>query len=347
MLSGNIAVAQQLAEETTLENEFLNFIPTSYTKDGQIIFYSANTKDKESGLFKNLQVYNEGFEEIKDISIENPTYETYTLIKRREPVRDFTTGNVTYTGDWVSTKENEYETNGYNLMGLESCTETDGGMACSSKEYGYLTQTLFNEDEKFEYFFTTQEIRETNKVETDRDNDGQIDEIWTSFSLTESGLEIRQDDGTVIFRHEYSNEAGSSVEGWPKIYKVGGKAFLMICEQIFHPSEPSYNKYTIYSVSKEASEIAYVKTLAGALRAYPNPARKGGILTMEFPKAQDADARREVRVTSMDGQTLLCHPVAADAHTVQIPLRRMNAGIYNFTLTENGQVVENSRIVVR
>ena len=67
MLSGNIAVAQQLAEETTLENEFLNFIPTSYTKNGQIIFYSANTKDKESGLFKNLQVYNEGFEKIKDI----------------------------------------------------------------------------------------------------------------------------------------------------------------------------------------------------------------------------------------------------------------------------------------
>ena len=63
-----------------------------------------------------------------------------------------------------------------------------------------MTQTLFNEDDKFEYLFETIEVKETSKYERDRDGDGVTDEVTRSYSAVESGLEIRQDDGTVLFR---------------------------------------------------------------------------------------------------------------------------------------------------
>lgn len=52
-------------------------------------------------------------------------------------------------------------------------------------------------------------------------------------------------------------------------------------------------------------------------------------------------------MTSVDGRTVTRMSVEAGVRTVQIPIQRIPSGVYNFTLTEKGRVVENSRIIVR
>lgn len=104
--------------------------------------------------------------------------------------------------------------------------------------------------------------------------------------------------------------------------------------------------YTVYSIDAEADKITELKTSRG-VRAYPNPVGRGEMVTVELPTAEGETGQRAVCVTSMDGRVLLKESVAADERTVQVPVQGMPSGVYNFTLTEDGRVVENSRIIVK
>lgn len=201
-----------------------------------------------------------------------------------------------------------------------------------------LTQTLFNDDDKFEYLYETWESAPADTIEYDRDNDGEIDSIVVNNKFVYTGIELRQEDGTVLFRHDYSEDPEYGTSDCFMI-DLGEKVYLVLGTGNFES--------VFYSIDKSTSSVSKVKSLPGMLRAYPNPARSGEVLTMDLPEAGAADARRDVRVTSMDGRTMMRQQVGRGERQVQIPLRRMPAGVYNFTLTENGRVVENSRIVVK
>ena len=123
-------------------------------------------------------------------------------------------------------------------------------------------------------------------------------------------------------------------------YELSGKKYFAIYDM-------GKEAYVFFAVGKGGTSISEVREMPGLLRAYPNPARRGETVTMELPEAGTEGAQRNVRITGMDGRTIQSVRVGAGERSVQVPLSRMSAGVYNFTLTENGRVVENSRIVVR
>lgn len=242
-----------------------------------------------------------------------------------------------YVGDWKEEQRvNEYT---YPTSPIDCYVSTivDGNVVVVGRLF-YLTQTLFNDDDKFEYLYQTWDSAPADTVEYDRDDDGEIDSIVVNNNFVDTGIELRQEDGTVLFRHEYAKQQ-ETVYYSVEVYDIGDKVYLSI--------EETVSGCVFYSIDKSTSSVSKVKSLPGMLRAYPNPARSGEVLTMDLPEAGAADARRDVRVTSMDGRTMMRQQVGRGERQVQIPLRRMPAGVYNFTLTENGRVVENSRIVVK
>ena len=103
------------------------------------------------------------------------------------------------------------------------------------------------------------------------DGDGVTDEVTRSYSAVESGLEIRQDDGTVLFRHDYAdlnNVMGTEA----MLYRVGGKTYLVIEENGYMDgSEERFRSYTIYLIDSKANTIKELKR-SSCVRAYPNPA---------------------------------------------------------------------------
>lgn len=333
--------------EVKVMSEVPNFIPTTYTKGNRILFYTVATDypfmSSGSAIEGDFVIYDENFEEIKSFKVPSPEFTSYTIVRRRGAVTDPSTGVVTYTGEWEITRENASNSGLYfPCQSLSLRTEVEGRSILQSNDVRFvLTQTLFNEDEKFEYLYETYEVKESpsGKRENDRDGDGQIDEVISYYYPYPTGLEIRQDDGTVIFRHDNEYDAGGAI-----LYYVGGKTFMVVYE---HSSETYRYKYTVYSVVKETSDISYVKSVSGHLRTYPNPVRKGGMVTIELPVEGTAGVERDVRITSMDGRTLMRKQVGAGERTIQVPLQGMASGVYNFTLTENGRAVENNRIIVR
>ena len=332
--------------EVKVMSEVPNFIPTTYTKGNRILFYTVATDypfmSSGNTIEGDFVIYDENFEEIKSFNVPSPEFTAYTIVRRRGAVTDPGTGVLTYTGEWETAREESIPGLYFPCQSLSLRTEIEGRSILQSNDVRFvLTQTLFNEDEKFEYLYETYEVKESpsGKRENDRDGDGQIDEVISYYGVYPTGLEIRQDDGTVIFRHDNEYGAGDAI-----LYYVGGKTFMVVYEQ---SSETYRYKYTVYSVAKETSDISYVKSVSGHLRTYPNPVRKGGMVTIELPEGRIAGVERDVRITSMDGRTLMCKQVGAGERTIQVPLQGMASGVYNFTLTENGRAVENNRIIVR
>ena len=205
------------------------------------------------------------------------------------------------------------------------------------------TQCLFNNDAKMEYFHITVEPMADYYREIDRDNDSIVDSIATHYSYYPTKLELKQEDGTVLFTHNKSIE--DTYEIYPYFFRLDDRDYLII-EEYSDPYGYRYTTYTIYAIDKNASTIAEVNSIKG-LRAWPNPAEKNGTLTMELPESQNENMERDIRVTSMDGRLMWQQRVSSGSGSVQIPLRGMNSGIYNFTLTEGGRVIENSRIIVK
>lgn len=349
LLSSGQAGAQGFSEKEALEF-YPYFIPTAYTQGGKTVFYTAGDDtyhEFTSVIDGTFIVYDEDFKEIKKFSAPEEKYKSYTSVRRRAAVTDPFTGVVTYTGDWETARENENEGRGYSCKPLGLCTDIENGIAEAFDEQRlFLTQTLFNEDEKFEYLYETMEVKDAYKTENDRDGDGIIDEVFTFYEAVESGLEIRQDDGTVLFRHDYAdmyNVMGTSA----MLYRVGGKAYLVIQERGYmNGSEELYNSYTVYSIDSKASKITELKR-SSSVRAYPNPARKGEMVTMELPDAGGGKCQREVRVSSMEGRMLWQQRVGAGERAVQVPLGGVPARVYHFTVVEDGKPVATERIVVR
>lgn len=346
--SGHV-MAQEINEAGILPYKPF-FIPTTYTQNGKVLFFTVDEipyNSYESSSYGKFTVYDEDFREVKKISAPAEVYKQYSLVKRRAAVTDPFTGVLTYTREWETTRENESEYEWRYCRQLSLCTEVDFGIAeTHDGQRLFLTQTLFNEDDKFEYLYETIEVKETSKYERDRDGDGVIDEITTSYMAVESGLEIRQDDGTVLFRHDYAdiiNVMSTDVA----LYRVGGKTYLVVFESGYdNPDEGQSYSYTVYSIDSKASKITELKR-SSSVRAYPNPARKGEMVTMELPDVGSGEIQREVRVSSMEGRMLWQQRVGAGERAVQVPLGGVPAGVYHFTVVEDGKPVATERIVVR
>lgn len=251
--------------------------------------------------------------------------------------------NRFYDGEWKQEMkiENNYSSGINHPQDLYICSVANGIAIEYRADW---TQCLFNNDAKMEYFYITEEPKVAYSHEYDRDNDSIVDSIATHYSYYPTKIELKQEDGTVLFTHNMSME--DTYDIYPYFFRLDERDYLIIEEYHTDQINSRSTTYTIYAVDKNASSIAEVNSIKG-LRAWPNPAEKNGTLTMELPASQNENMERDIRVTSMDGRLMWQQRVSSGSGSVQIPLRGMNSGIYNFTLTEGGRVIENSKIIVK
>lgn len=243
-----------------------------------------------------------------------------------------------YDGDWHEAQVNS--DNSY-YIGAESIDiySYDAGIRLSESGCRF-TQTLFNSDDKFEYLYETWEYLPTDTSEYDRDYDEVVDSIRIRYGVVKTGVELRQEDGTVLWKYDYNLQTEWSGEFF--VYDINGCRYLALEDKV----GDDY-KIIFFSIDKSGNSIQEVNSMPGFLRAYPNPVRNGEVVTMELPEPETDGAQRNVSITGMDGRTVRTIRVGTEERSVQVPLSQMSSGVYNFTLTENGRVVENSRIVVR
>ena len=244
--------------------------------------------------------------------------------------------NVSRTGDWTSEETNVYYYTSDSKIEYVDYTNADSESPTNDFST-FLTQTLFNDDDKYEFFAIKSKVEKGETHESDYDNDGTIDYKETSYSTQTTEIEIVSEDGSVLSsiptRGDYFNELDLA------IYTFNGENYLAL----FYYGEEDYIQ--LYRIDKGSSSLQEIAMPAG-MKMFPTLARPSDEITIEFEPSTD-NAVRTLSVSDASGRTVEQCTVAPDASRITVSARRFHAGTYIFTLTENGKQVDNGKIIVK
>ncbi len=246
-----------------------------------------------------------------------------------------------YTGEWKQgLKEDSYYEEGEWLWDVQMYPFCVGELRADVVGI-YATQTLFNNDEKWEFLRPIYTESVYNTRESDRDDDGEIDYKEITYRDKIKAYEIVSEDGNVL--SSFLVPEGDSYD--PRIVKWDGEVYFGISveKEISHYN---YEEYTaIYSIDKNASSVKKIASTP-AMRVSPALAERNSTVNVTLD-AETVKNGGELIITDSNGRTVGRSHVEAGQTSVPVTTDRMGSGVYNITLTEKGQKVENARIIVK
>lgn len=207
-----------------------------------------------------------------------------------------------------------------NILGYlkVSCLNYDN----NSSMYGMasITQTLFNNDDKYEYICGVGDVK---------------NEYGETIN---TGLKVLADDGECLY--EFQGNI-SPYEGVMVIH-INGKSYLRIVE------DHGDWRYTTHflKIEKNANRIQEIRQMKGRMNITPTIADRDTQITITLNE-ENSNVARELVVTGVNGQLVGRRDIPAGENSVQIPASMLRSGMYNFTLQQKGQVVDNGKVIVK
>ena len=329
------ASAQKVEQVGTMQNSFesLRSIPTEYAYDGKPSIYTIN--EAESAVV--FTVYNKSFAVDRTIRVANPTSYDRKVVEKRE----WDENTQKYTGEWV--KEEEL----YSSESLHYMLPIHIGQIFDPEDVSLLfaTQTFFNNDEKWEFLrpVYTETINPNSyyTYEKDRDGDGEIDYKQTRYVNKMNLYEVVSEDGDVL-----TTIAVPEADSYnPLAIQWDGETYFGVSITEIDQEGDYYYNMVIYSIDKNTNSVRKI-TSTPAMRAIPALAERNSTVNVALD-AETAKNGGELVITDSNGRTVGRSYVEAGQTSVPVTTDRMGSGVYNITLTEKGQKVENARIIVK
>ena len=252
-----------------------------------------------------------------------------------------------YTGEWKQElKEDSYSEENEWLWDAAIYPFYVGNVGELDAEI-YATQTLFNNDEKWEFLRPIYTESVYNTRESDRDDDGEIDYKEITYRDRLKAYEIVSEDGNVL--SSFLVPEGDYYD--PRLILWDGETYFGICvekkiEEDDYTEDYLYEEYmVIYSIDKNASSVKKIASTP-AMRVSPALAERNSTINVTLD-AETVKNGGELIITDSNGRTIGRSHVEAGQTSVPMTTDRMGSGVYNITLTEKGQKVENARIIVK
>lgn len=168
-----------------------------FSFNGQVQMFVKEDSDDHSS--ETIVFYGDDFSQQGTLTLPSVSYNY--IYKCEERVwKDDGAGNAGFTGDWKVMRED----NRTYCYGILTLYLRDFDQSCDDFRNIYLTQTLFNTDDKYEYLlpvFTTS----YNNNELDKDGDGQIDVRSTETKTTMTGFKIMSETGSILQTVAFDN----------------------------------------------------------------------------------------------------------------------------------------------
>ena len=180
-----------------------------------------------------------------------------------------------------------------------------------------ITQTLFNNDEKIEYVRRIYDSNDRSKVK--------------AYTI------VNEDDEVLATIDTPADNVLSS----PRILKWSDKHYFVI----FSYTADYIPSLDIYLIEKETNSVRKVNA-APLMSVMPALVERNSTVNVTLD-AETVKNGGELIITDSNGRTVGRSYVEAGQTSVPVTTDRMGSGVYNITLTEKGQKVENARIIVK
>lgn len=210
-----------------------------------------------------------------------------------------------------------------------------------------LSQTLFNEDEKYEWLRSRHELK-TVTTEADRDEDGMIDYKSTITSAFCVGYDVVS-EGTVIASIDmpegYYGERVHSYDAHDndaELIIINNKVYLGIDAR-----DMMGNDYKIYYKidATNPSNINEVKSVRTSSSVTPGVVGRGDMITIRLEG--DTNAPAEVVTTDAAGRVSNKTMLPAGQKTMQMSVRNFNPGVNCVNIKREGKVIGTHKIIVK
>ena len=209
-----------------------------------------------------------------------------------------------------------------------------------SEYYVGITQALFNDDEKYEFLIPELALF----TEEDRSNSNNPTQT-TNYEYKPVGYKVVSEDGTVLSRITVE---GAEEDGcWGYVLCLDNKKYFVIETDTYDEENEEDSYYShFFEIKKSANStnIEKVRDIKGSMRVRPTVADRNEEITITL---DDNNTARELIITSVNGKIVERRNIPAGENTVKVNAAMMRSGMYNFTLQKKGEIVDNSKVIVK
>lgn len=310
-------------------------------KDGCFMRYGSN----ESAYF--------GYE---SVGFKYPR--AYYLFTGDEIYRCYTEYTCTGYSDWATTGSEVVENSiSLGAVSFYDANLDNGNHWKADGNWMAVTQTLFNNDEDYEYIVPKLGLSATNHGADE--NTGTVypaEGLWTEQRVLAEGLnypvvtgfQVVSSNGNIVKDLNFENgfEVAVSVSYDGKV-SLGGTALVTICGNRYLAFDGYVNgsECTVfYKIDSASGAVSQMTMLPTSMKVRPSVVDRSNTINVTFG---DNNANgSDVVVTSMSGCTVSSVSVPQNQDHVEIPAN-LPSGVYCVSRIERGKVNETQKIVVK
>ena len=188
----------------------------------------------------------------------------------------------------------------------------------------YLTQTLFNDDDAFEY----------------------LEPVFPSFSQNPyenfaSAIKVMSDNGKEVARITFDKPVYGAYMYFD-LLRVDDKNYLRIITR-YEDESGYFNKFFLINKSANGESAIREVEAPEALKAFPSLARKNQSVSIELGK----HAGDRLQLTAANGSVVRQVPVKAGQKSVQLSTRGLSSGLYVVSTVGKNGAQENCKLVIK
>lgn len=292
-----------------------NNIPGSFTADGQ-------TKLVGEGENNSYTVFDADFRQVKTVTM---------------PTKQFSEGEIRIYDD--GREEGTLRTSDISMMIPLNWECTPEGLDTDTRME--LTQTLFNEDAKYEYLYADYEqvVKEHR-----HENPGGTPFTTKRYSAAATKCYVKDEDGNQLASFDLNGKqlAGGSYSA--ALLTLGGKTYVKFETVRYIEQEDgtySENQWFIYSVDRPTGSVKQVAVINGGIKV--NPTLTNGDTPVEVSLDSPAATDMAVTVVGMNGAVSHTSKINAGQSGVTLNLNNLSKGIYVVNVAGR----EHTKLIIR
>lgn len=248
-----------------------------------------------------------------------------------------------YTGEWTERTETDTYKSSYNgHIGIGEWymngANDHGGATLD------LSQTLFNNDDTYEYIAPIYTLGNTNVYEGDRDYDGVTDRISYHYSDYMSGFKIVSDNGNTL---QTVNMPENTELEEINLYSINDEKYICCSTRSLNRNtDDSYDYYSIFYTITPGSGTA-IKQVGEPMKTKVRPtiADRNETITVELDG--NGNGEKEIFVSNAAGQTVYKTKVAAGQKTVKINASGLSRGMNVISVKGSKGKADNNKVFVK
>ena len=197
-----------------------------------------------------------------------------------------------------------------------------------------ITQTLFNNDEKWEY------VRGTFVYTEEEENNykRKFYKLTKAEILNENGKSL----ATIPLEAISGREGSSQPEVWLYIVQMGENYYLYNETEDYKDGE--YNSTSVfYKITKGNDDTGVIFTKTASFKSYPNPVRQNETFTIEVGE-ENVASDNFIELCDQSGRMVYRQTITNSE--VKVPTRRMK-GMYIYNIVSGGKAISTGKVIVQ